>query len=381
MKILFFSLVLLLSLIFSGCDAQHVPETTVPDSSAAISSEGGTWVDLDGASGYRDGQGNLVTGWQTIDGERYRFSPEGILLTGWTQDVGQRYYLNPTGKMCTGWQQIDNKRFFFREDGTMLTGWAPMEEGTHYFGVDGAMITGLMNIEGQGYYFGTDGLLTTGWLELDGNTYYFGTDGVMATGKVEIEGTVHYFSPHGIRVVLVNPWNMIPEDYSVELVNVTDEYRVSAQCSEALEQMLADCEAAGFEPYIVSAYRTQADQEFLFNRKINTLMDQGWSRENAEIEAAKNVAIPGTSEHQLGLAVDIIGSEYPYLDEYQATTATQQWLMENCCRYGFILRYPNGTTDRTGIVFEPWHYRYVGIEMAREITNLGITLEEYLGAA
>ena len=105
---------------------------------------------------------------------------------------------------------------------------------------------------------------------------------------------------------------------------------------------------------------------------------EGADREEAPAIAARSVAVPGTSEHQLGMAVDIIDEYYAKLDEGQEKTATQQWLMENCWRYGFILRYPNGTTDITGIIYEPWHYRYVGERYAREITELGVTLEEYL---
>ena len=106
-----------------------------------------------------------------------------------------------------------------------------------------------------------------------------------------------------------------------------------------------------------------------------------WSRAAAEKEAAKEIAVPGTSEHQLGLAVDLMDEDYPYLNDHQANTGTQKWLMEHCHEYGFILRYPIGSTEITGIIYEPWHYRYVGVEIAQEIMNLGITLEEYLGAA
>ena len=93
--------------------------------------------------------------------------------------------------------------------------------------------------------------------------------------------------------------------------------------------------------------------------------------------AAQSVAVPGTSEHQLGLAVDIIDEYYTNLDRGQEDTDTQQWLMENCWRYGFILRYPNGTTDKTGIIYEPWHYRYVG-EFAEQIHNSGLVFEDYI---
>ena len=97
------------------------------------------------------------------------------------------------------------------------------------------------------------------------------------------------------------------------------------------------------------------------------------------MKAAKEVAVPGTSEHQLGLAVDIIDTNNWNLDESQESMPTQQWLIANSWRYGFILRYPNGTTNITGIIYEPWHYRYVGCQVAKEIYERGITLEEYLG--
>ena len=97
------------------------------------------------------------------------------------------------------------------------------------------------------------------------------------------------------------------------------------------------------------------------------------------MEAAKAVAIPGTSEHQLGLAVDLVDANMQDLTSAQESTETQKWLMANSWRYGFIHRYPNGKTDITGIIYEPWHYRYVGKDAAQEIFNRDITLEEYLG--
>ena len=203
----------------------------------------------------------------------------------------------------------------------------------------------------------------------------------MVVGPRDIDGQTHYFSPHGVEVLLVNPWNTVPEGYETELETIYENNRVSTVCADALRRMLADCEAAGYSVWIVSAYRTQADQEYLYNRKVNSYLDLEWGLEDARREAAKEVAVPGTSEHQLGLAVDIIDINYGYLDEYQANMPAQKWLMAHCHEYGFILRYPVGTTEITGIIYEPWHYRYVGEAIAQEITNLGITLEEYLGAA
>ena len=137
----------------------------------------------------------------------------------------------------------------------------------------------------------------------------------------------------------------------------------------------ADLEA----PYICSAYRTWDDQTYLFDKKVNSFISKGYSEAEAKVLAAKETAVPGTSEHQLGLAVDILCTSRPWLDDGQADTATQQWLMANCHKYGFILRYPKGTTPITGIIYEPWHYRYVGVEIATEIMTKGITFEEYLG--
>ena len=144
--------------------------------------------------------------------------------------------------------------------------------------------------------------------------------------------------------------------------------------------MLSDCAAAGYRTAIISGYRTQWEQEWLFERKTNYYLGLGYGREAAKVEAAKTIAIPGTSEHQLGLAVDIADINYQSLDDRQAETPAQQWLMAHCHEYGFILRYPKDSTQITGIIWEPWHYRYVGVQMATEIMEKGITLEEYLGA-
>ncbi|MBE6921709.1 MAG: hypothetical protein E7465_00820 [Ruminococcaceae bacterium] len=354
-------LAVILLAVFTAC----TPEVPVGESSAPAETTGP----------------EILTGWQEIGGRRYCFDSQGNPRSGWITEEGQRYFLDENGMALTGWQDLDGKRYYFGDSCAMTVGWAQLDGGHYYFGIDGSMFRGLLNIEGKGYYFSDSGLRYSGWLELDGKTYYFGPEGEMAVGPVEIDGQTHHFSPHGVKILLVNPWNPLPKDYEVELVDITYRDRMAVESSEALIQMLADCEAAGHETMIVSAYRTQEDQEFLFNRKVNSYLSLNWSRERAETEAAKEVAVPGTSEHQLGLAVDIIDVDYGYLDDHQANMPAQKWLMEHCHEYGFILRYPVGSTEITGIIYEPWHYRYVGVEIAQEITNLGITLEEYLGAA
>lgn len=178
---------------------------------------------------------------------------------------------------------------------------------------------------------------------------------------------------------LVNPWNALPEDYTIETVTLKNGLQVDERCYPDLQIMIDDCREAGLSPVICSAYRTQEKQERLFRNKIDRLMEQGYSENEAETEAAKVVAVPGTSEHQLGLAVDIADANHQALDETQEDTEVQKWLMAHSWEYGFILRYPNDKSEITGIIYEPWHYRYVGREDAEQIHASGICLEEYLG--
>lgn len=180
------------------------------------------------------------------------------------------------------------------------------------------------------------------------------------------------------HLTLVNPWNYLPKDYEVSLMTLESGYQVDERCAADLQSMLQDCQAAGFCPVICSAYRTAEKQERLFQNKVNRLISRGYSEEDAKVEAAKVVAVPGTSEHQLGLAVDIVDASNQMLDESQEHTKVQKWMMENSWRYGFILRYPNGKSDITGIIYEPWHYRYVGKKAAKEIYEQEVCLEEYL---
>ena len=180
------------------------------------------------------------------------------------------------------------------------------------------------------------------------------------------------------QLTLVNPWHTLEQEYSIQLVELVNGQSVDERCYPELQAMMDDCRAAGLSPYICSSYRTWEKQNRLFEENVRSLMAQGYSEEEARTETAKNIAIPGTSEHQLGLAVDIVDKNYQILDETQEDTAVQKWLMENSWRYGFILRYPTDKSDITGIVYEPWHYRYVGKEAAEAMYNEGICLEEYL---
>ena len=177
---------------------------------------------------------------------------------------------------------------------------------------------------------------------------------------------------------LVSAAHPLPEDFEVpELTKLKGGHAIDSRVYPALQQMMDDCRAAGLNPVICSSYRTHDKQEELFRKKVNTLRKQGYSQEEAETEAARWVARPGTSEHETGLAVEIVDKSYQLLDEKQEQTPVQQWLMAHCAEYGFILRYPVEKSDLTGIGYEPWHYRYVGVEAAKAITEQGLCLEEY----
>ena len=187
--------------------------------------------------------------------------------------------------------------------------------------------------------------------------------------------------PADWRLTLVNPWTPLPEGYQPTLATVENGYQVDQRCAADLEAMLAACREAGLSPVLCSAYRTQEKQTALYENLVGKRMAQGLSREDAETQAAKEVARPGTGEHQLGLAVDIVDASYQLLDTHQEDTPVQQWLMEHCWEYGFLLRYPPDKGAVTGIIYEPWHYRYVGRDHAQAIGQAGLCLEEFLTQA
>lgn len=183
---------------------------------------------------------------------------------------------------------------------------------------------------------------------------------------------------------LVNAKNPMTEADVPEVETETldsEGYQVDARIMDDLEDMFAAAREAGRSPMICSAFRSWDTQVSLYQNKISRVMSEdGLNEEDAAIKAATVVAKSGTSEHQVGLALDIVSSEYTNLDEGQMETEDQKWLIENSWKYGFILRYPLDKSDITGVIFEPWHYRYVGKKAAKEITEQNLTLEEYLGA-
>lgn len=182
----------------------------------------------------------------------------------------------------------------------------------------------------------------------------------------------------GWALVLISESNPLDTEYRPELAEVVEGKFVDARIMPELSQMLEDAVGDGMQMYILSAYRDYESQWEVFNTTMVDWINQGKSPLEAYEETKKSVAVPGTSEHASGLALDIVSTKYGELDDKQAETEEAKWLAENCWKYGFILRYPPEKSEITGIVFEPWHYRYVGKEAAKEIKEKDVTLEEYL---
>lgn len=365
------------------------------------------WLSVEGQKYYFEpAQGLMCTGWQALDGKRYYFDENGALHTGWLDDGDSRYYLAEDGTVCTGWLDADQERYYLSDDGVMRTGWLDTDQGRYYLGDDGAMHMGWLetaegrfylaedgrmhtgwldtdqgryylnetgnphigwlDAEDERYYMNETGVMYTGWLDWEEERYYLRDDGTMARGRVSIDGVNHYFSAAGKYVLVVNKWNPVPEDYEPELVKVGN-WRVSAECAQALEEMMAACRKAGYSVQINSAYRSEDAQRKLWNKRYNGYISSGYSKDKATQLVQSSVADPGTSEHHLGLAVDL-GSG----------SATYAWLEKHSWEYGFHLRYPEGKTEQTGIVYEPWHFRYLGKELAKELYDTGLTVEEYM---
>ena len=178
---------------------------------------------------------------------------------------------------------------------------------------------------------------------------------------------------HGWNLILVNRENYIPADYEVQLTELSNGKKVDSRIYPELQEMFNAARAQGYGLFVREGYRTQEEQQQLMNEKIEAYENEGKSKPEAKKLAEQWVAIPGTSEHQLGIAVDINADTTK-----SSRDDVYNWLEENAHTYGFIKRYPSNKTDITGVINEPWHYRYVGKEAASAIYSQGICLEEYI---
>ncbi len=215
--------------------------------------------------------------------------------------------------------------------------------------------------------------------------------------------TVKYRSPdavpadifkHGRNLMLLNRQYELPENFKWDLVYWSNGQYVDAlylNCEEhnsvkavdraayqPLKDMFADASAAGVPLQLVSAYRSIHLQDKLFTRSVNSYISQGYSEADAINKANYSRTFSGTSEHNTGLGFDILEQGNFSLSSSFENTNQFKWLMENAENYGFILRYDKDKTTQTGIMYEPWHFRYVGVEHAKRINELDMCLEEYI---
>ncbi len=190
--------------------------------------------------------------------------------------------------------------------------------------------------------------------------------------------SVSKLSKEDWQLVLVNKQHPVPEDYTFTLGKVKGNMKCDVRIIDDLMDMMQAAKADGIKLVICSPYRDYNRQTILFNRKIDHYMESGYSYLEAYRIASMTVTVPGASEHQIGLALDIISTTYASLDTQFGETKAGMWLREHCDEYGFILRYPKGKEYITGIQYEPWHFRYVGKEAAAVIMERNITLEEFL---
>ena len=181
------------------------------------------------------------------------------------------------------------------------------------------------------------------------------------------------------RLILASPSSPLGYEFSPpQLETITGNHRVDSRIAASLRQMIASAESEGVALMIVSAYRPAQRQAELHNQQIERFIGYGQSREEAVATASTIVLPPGTSEHQTGLAVDILTPDHQTFDDAFADTPAGRWLAQYSWRYGFILRYPRDSIEITGVIYEPWHFRYVGREHAKAIFEGGYIFEEYL---
>ena len=179
-------------------------------------------------------------------------------------------------------------------------------------------------------------------------------------------------------LTLINKTYPLDKKYSPTLSPVVEGSSVTAdsRVSEAYQLMYADALKAGYVLTPYSAYCSYQGQQTIYNNKIQSFIFQGMTEDEAKQNAEKRIEPAGCSENGAGLSVDIISASAGF-----ASTDEYKWLTQNAFKYGFVLRYPDDKTDVTGMIYQPWHWRYVGIDVATEMKNNNQCLEEYLGVA
>ena len=281
--------------------------------------------------------------------------------------------------MVTGWQKINNKWYYFGSSGAMQTGWIKEVNGNWYYLMPSGAMARNTWISGK-YYVGSDGVMYENCWTPDG--YYVGKNGAWVPEKgreIVPKGNILIKNPEAIDV-LVNKTYILPSSYvpknlvapNVPMATPKANNRLRKEAAEALEKLFKAALDNGYKLYARSGYRSYNSQKSVFEGNVKKY----GSVERANRTSAK----PGQSEHQTGLAIDITIKSL----NYQLTTAfgktpEGKWVAKNAHKYGFIIRYPEGKENITGYSYEPWHLRFLGVELATKVYNSGLTYEEYLG--
>lgn len=177
---------------------------------------------------------------------------------------------------------------------------------------------------------------------------------------------------NGWQLILVNSEYKVPGSWESEFVTLSCGEMVDKRIYPDLQDMFDTALSEGIDLVVRSGYRSEKEQKEILIKKIGSFRKEGYGNTEAAEKATDLVSMPGTSEHQLGIAVDINAENGTGKNE------AYKWLSENSYRFGFIVRYPSGKSHITGISYEPWHFRYVGKDHAKRIYESGQCLEEYL---
>lgn len=367
---------------YLGEDGRYLPER-IPESKWIKDSTGWWYRHQDGNyttndfekigsnTYYFNDNGYMVTGWQLLNNTWYYFDASGAMKTGWIKLNNIWYYLDSEGKMLTGWQKINNRWYYFNSSGLMQVGWKKIDNQWYYMTINGDMKTGWLNVNGKWYYLNSNGSMKTGWLQLKGYWYYLDGDGAMLTGWNNIGNVLYYFDSSGVmRKDSANP------TYVNGIMIVNKKYPLSSNYNPGensvagaqIRKLIRDMQNSGYSiSSSYSGFRSYTYQNSLYWGYVNS---------HGQSDADTFSARAGYSEHQTGLAFDLIHSNGSLV----TTNPEVTWIANNAHKYGFIVRYKSGKEHITGYQAEPWHLRYVGDE-ATKIYQSGLTLEEYLGVA
>lgn len=343
-----------------ACELKNAPkgafkakQATVAQTDTSSATTSG-WVKHDGAWYYFDGNGNPVkNAWQ---GSYYLKADGKMAQSEWIYDSSYQawYYLKSDGSYAySAWQG----NYYLKSDGKMAKGeWVydSSYQAWYYLTSDGSYAYSTW----QGnYYLKSDGKMAVNeWV--DGGRYYVDTTGLWkANSKVSNKGSYYSLQGKYDEIVVANKHYPMSKDYYPG---------ENATAKAAFLKLIAQMKEEGYaisDNY--SGFRSYATQAQLYQSYVN---------QEGQAAADRYSARPGYSEHQTGLAFDVIGTDGQLVEDSSAA----QWLLDHAPDYGFVVRYPRGKESITGYMHEEWHLRYIGKE-AKDIAASGLTLEEYYG--